>query len=36
MTPTSPIYLDIHGGGLIFGGGEACRAMAGGPRRWCG
>jgi len=23
-----PIYLDIHGGGLIMGGGEACRVMA--------
>jgi monoterpene epsilon-lactone hydrolase len=22
------IYLDIHGGGFIFGGGELCRAMA--------
>src|ERR1700685_128650 len=25
----TPIYLDIHGGGLIMGGGEACRLMAG-------
>ena len=23
-----PVYLDIHGGALIMGGGEACRAMA--------
>jgi epsilon-lactone hydrolase len=23
-----PIYLDIHGGALIMGGGEACRIMA--------
>jgi monoterpene epsilon-lactone hydrolase len=22
-----PIYLDLHGGGLILGGGEACRVM---------
>ncbi len=26
--PDGPIYLDIHGGGLVFGGGEACQAMA--------
>lgn len=25
---TAPIYLDIHGGALIMGGGECCRAMA--------
>jgi monoterpene epsilon-lactone hydrolase len=24
----TPIYLDIHGGALIMGGGEACRLMA--------
>ena len=24
----TPVYLDIHGGGLIFGGGELCRQMA--------
>lgn len=24
----TPLYLDIHGGGLIFGGGETCAAMA--------
>ncbi len=24
----TPLYLDIHGGGLIMGGGEACRLMA--------
>lgn len=24
-----PVYLDIHGGALIIGGGEACRLMAG-------
>ncbi|MGO8862582.1 MAG: alpha/beta hydrolase [Acidimicrobiales bacterium] len=28
--PETPIYLDIHGGGLIMGGGEACRLMASG------
>ena len=27
-TPETPIYLDIHGGALIMGGGEACRLMA--------
>ena len=26
--PDGPIYLDIHGGALIMGGGEACRALA--------
>ncbi len=26
--PDTPIYLDIHGGGLIMGNGEACRLMA--------
>jgi monoterpene epsilon-lactone hydrolase len=26
--PDQPIFLDIHGGGLIMGGGEACRVMA--------
>lgn len=25
----TPIYLDIHGGALLFGGGEACRLMPG-------
>ena len=24
----TPIYLEIHGGGLLFGGGEACRVMS--------
>lgn len=24
----TPIYLEIHGGGLIFGGGEVCRLMS--------
>src|SRR5271169_2822522 len=24
----TPVFLDIHGGGLIFGGGELCRQMA--------
>jgi len=24
----TPIYLDIHGGGLILGGGDACLAMS--------
>lgn len=28
VDPDSPIYLNIHGGGLIMGGGEACRIMA--------
>jgi monoterpene epsilon-lactone hydrolase len=27
-SPDEPIYLNIHGGGLIMGGGEACRVMA--------
>lgn len=27
--PDQAVYLDIHGGGLIMGGGEACRVMAG-------
>lgn len=26
--PDTPIYLDIHGGALIMGGGEACQVMA--------
>jgi acetyl esterase/lipase len=26
--PETPIYLDIHGGGLVMGGGEACQVMA--------
>jgi acetyl esterase/lipase len=26
--PDPPIYLDIHGGALIMGGGEACQVMA--------
>jgi acetyl esterase/lipase len=26
--PGTPIYLDIHGGGLILGGGDTCRMMA--------
>jgi len=26
--PDTPIYLDIHGGGLVMGGGEACQVMA--------
>jgi epsilon-lactone hydrolase len=25
--PDTPIYLDIHGGGLVLGGGEVCRLM---------
>jgi acetyl esterase/lipase len=25
--PSTPIYLDIHGGALVIGGGEACRLM---------
>jgi epsilon-lactone hydrolase len=24
----TPIFLDIHGGGLVYGSGEACRVMA--------
>ena len=27
-SPETPIYLDIHGGALIMGGGEGCRLMA--------
>ena len=26
--PDRPVYLDIHGGALVMGGGECCRAMA--------
>ncbi len=26
--PDQPIFFDIHGGALIMGGGEACRALA--------
>jgi len=26
--PDAPMYLDIHGGALLMGGGEACRMMA--------
>ena len=26
--PDGPIYFDIHGGALIMGGGDACRALA--------
>ena len=26
--PSTPIYLDIHGGALIMGGGDVCRLMA--------
>jgi monoterpene epsilon-lactone hydrolase len=26
--PNQPIYLNIHGGALIMGGGDACRVMA--------
>ena len=25
---TQPIYLDIHGGSLVMGGGKACEVMA--------
>lgn len=25
--PDQPVYLDIHGGALVFGAGECCRAM---------
>ena len=27
--PATPIYLEIHGGALVIGGGEACRLIAG-------
>lgn len=27
-SPETPIFLEIHGGGLIMGGGEACAAMS--------
>ena len=26
--PETPVYLDIHGGALVIGGGEACRLLA--------
>ena len=26
--PLRPIYLDIHGGSLLMGGGQACEVMA--------
>jgi acetyl esterase/lipase len=26
--PTTPVYLDLHGGALILGGGDGCRLMA--------
>jgi monoterpene epsilon-lactone hydrolase len=26
--PSAPTFLDIHGGGLVMGGGEACRVLA--------
>jgi acetyl esterase/lipase len=26
--PEHPLYFDIHGGALVMGGGDACRAMA--------
>ncbi len=29
-SPATPIYVEIHGGGLIMGGGDACRLMASG------
>jgi len=29
VTDDTPVYLDIHGGALIMGGGECCRLMAG-------
>jgi acetyl esterase/lipase len=28
--PQTPVYLDIHGGALIMGGGDVCRMMASG------
>jgi epsilon-lactone hydrolase len=29
--PDTPVYLDIHGGALVMGGGELCALMATGP-----
>jgi len=26
--PSTPVFLNVHGGGLIIGGGDACRMMA--------
>ena len=34
--PSTPIYLDIHGGALIMGGGEACRYMGSGTAVFTG
>lgn len=33
---STPIYLDIHGGALIMGGGEACRDMGSGTAVFTG
>ena len=33
---STPIYLDIHGGALIMGGGEACRMMGSGTAVFTG
>jgi acetyl esterase/lipase len=30
VTDETPIYLDIHGGALVFGGGDLCRLMGSG------
>ncbi|HEY3687933.1 MAG TPA: alpha/beta hydrolase [Streptosporangiaceae bacterium] len=30
LTDETPVYLDIHGGALIFGGGDLCRRMGSG------
>jgi monoterpene epsilon-lactone hydrolase len=35
-TPDSPVYLDFHGGGLIYGGGESCRLMGAAVAMWTG
>jgi acetyl esterase/lipase len=34
--PSTPIYLDIHGGALIIGGGDACRYMGSGTAMFTG
>lgn len=31
VPPDAPVYLDLHGGALVLGGGELCRLMAAGP-----
>ena len=34
--PSTPIYLDIHGGALIIGGGDVCRYMGSGMAMFTG